>query len=66
MDFKWIGFVIKWIINGLDWSKSGLDQEKYIFCPPLDNGHIQLLLSNHHGCSFLLHVCTTFCEKENP
>jgi len=27
MDFKWIGFLIKWIINILDWSKSGLDQE---------------------------------------
>jgi len=27
MDFKWIGFLIKWIINGLDWSKSELDQE---------------------------------------
>jgi len=27
MDFKWIGFLIKWIINGSDWSKSGLDQE---------------------------------------
>jgi len=27
MDFKWIGFLIKWIFNGLDQSKSGLDQE---------------------------------------
>jgi len=27
MDFKWIEFLIKWTINGLDWSKSGLDQE---------------------------------------
>jgi len=27
MDFKWVGFLIKWIINGFDWSKSGLDQE---------------------------------------
>jgi len=27
MDFKWIGFLIKWIINGLDWNKIELDQE---------------------------------------
>jgi len=27
MDFKWIGFLIKWIINGLDWNKNELDQE---------------------------------------
>jgi len=27
MVFKWIEFLQKWIINGLDWSKSGLDQE---------------------------------------
>jgi len=27
MDFKWIEFLIKWILNGLDQSKSGLDQE---------------------------------------
>jgi len=27
MDFKWIEFFKKWIINGLNWSKSGLDQE---------------------------------------
>jgi len=27
MNFKWIGFLIKWILNGLDQSKSGLDQE---------------------------------------
>jgi len=27
MDFKWIGFLIKWILNGLDHSKSGLNQE---------------------------------------
>jgi len=27
MDFKWIRFLIKWIINGVDWSKSELDQE---------------------------------------
>jgi len=27
MDFKWIRFLIKWIINWVDWSKSGLDQE---------------------------------------
>jgi len=27
MDFKWIRFLIKWILNGLDRSKSKLDQE---------------------------------------
>jgi len=27
MDFKWIGFSIKWNLNGLDQSKSGSNQE---------------------------------------
>jgi len=27
MYFKWIEFLIKWILNRLDQSKSGLDQE---------------------------------------
>jgi len=35
MDFKRIGFLIKWILNGLDQSKTESDQEKLIFCPSL-------------------------------
>ena len=31
MDFKWIGFVIKWILNGLNKKKSELDHENWIF-----------------------------------
>jgi len=27
MDFKWIEFFVKWILNGMDRNKSGLDQE---------------------------------------
>jgi len=27
MDFKWIEFFKKWIVNGLNWSKSGLDKK---------------------------------------
>jgi len=27
MDFKWIGFLIRWILNGFDQNKSRLDQE---------------------------------------
>jgi len=27
LDFKWIEFLIKWILKGLDQSNSGLDQE---------------------------------------
>jgi len=27
MDFKWIEFFIKWILNGSYWSKSVSDQE---------------------------------------
>jgi len=38
MDFKWIAFLVKWILNGLDRSKSGLDQENWIFLPPLLKG----------------------------
>jgi len=38
MDFKWIGFLIKWILNRLDQRKSGLDHENWIFYPPLYHG----------------------------
>ena len=34
MNFKWIGFVIKWILNGFDQSKSILNQKNWIFFPP--------------------------------
>jgi len=35
MDFKWIEFLIEWILNGLDHRKNGLDHKNWIFCPPL-------------------------------
>jgi len=35
MDFKWIGILIEWILNGLDHRKNGLDHKNWIFCPPL-------------------------------
>ena len=35
IDFKWIEFLIEWIINGLDHRKNGLDHKNWIFCPPL-------------------------------
>jgi len=35
MDFKWIDFLIKWILNELDHKKNGLDHKNWIFCPPL-------------------------------
>jgi len=36
MDFKWIGFLIEWILNGLDHRKNGLDHKNWIFCLPLE------------------------------
>jgi len=30
---KWIGFLMKWVLNGLDRSKSRSDQENWIFLP---------------------------------
>jgi len=37
MNFKWIRFLIKWIINELDWSKSGLDKKIRFFVHPTFN-----------------------------
>jgi len=37
MDFKWIEFLIEWILNGLDHRKNGLDHKNWMFCPPLLN-----------------------------
>ena len=34
MDFKWIRFLIKWILNELDQRKSELNYKNWIFCPP--------------------------------
>jgi len=33
MDFKLIEFLIKWILNELNWSKYESNQENYIFSP---------------------------------
>jgi len=35
IDFKWIGFLIELILNGLDHKKNGLDHKNWIFCLPL-------------------------------
>jgi len=35
MNFKSIRFLIKWILNGLNWIKSGSDKKNKIFYPPL-------------------------------
>jgi len=42
MDFKWIEFLIEWILNGLDHRKNGLDHKNWIFCPPLTKIMIKL------------------------
>jgi len=45
MDFKWIGFLIEWILNELDHRKNGLDHKNWIFCPPLITIHKTLFLN---------------------
>jgi len=35
MDFKWIGFLIEWILNELDHKKNESNHKKWIFCSPL-------------------------------
>jgi len=35
MEFKWIGFLIERILNGLKHRKNGLDHKNWIFCPSL-------------------------------
>jgi len=35
MNFKWIEFLIRWILNTLDRNKSGSDKENWIFSTPI-------------------------------
>jgi len=48
MDFKWIGFLIEWILNGLDHRKNGLDHKNWIFCPPLLKNEPGWVVSLNH------------------
>ena len=34
MDFKWIGFLIEWILNGLDYRQNGLIRKIRFFAHP--------------------------------